>query len=65
MQGRLSGTSVSARIASRCAACDARIAFTVDSDFAWHIDAGPRAPLIFQPSIDWANFHAPTIVNDY
>ncbi len=65
MQGRLSGKLVSAQIRSRCAACDSHVDFTVDSEFTWRIDAGPPSPLIFQPSIDWANFHAPTIVNDY
>ncbi len=65
VQGRLLGRMVSARVESRCAACETNIAFTVDSQFTWTIQAGPNAPLCFQPSIDWATFRAPTIVNDY
>ncbi len=65
VQGRLSGKLVTAAVRSRCAACDAPIEFTVDSEFDWRIDVGPAAPLIFQPSIDWATFKAPTIINDY
>ncbi len=56
---------VSGSVASECAACHAAIAFTVDSDFRWRIDGGPSGPLIFQPSIDWTNFRAPTIIHDY
>ena len=65
VQGRLLGKRVWASVRSRCAACQARIAFRVDSDFAWRIDEGPTSPLVFEPSIDWAAFRAPTIVNDY
>jgi len=65
VQGRLRGEPVSAAVQSGCAACGSTIAFTIDSDFRWRIDAGPGAPLVFQPSIDWTTFRAPTIVNDY
>lgn len=65
MQGRLRGEPVRASVQSRCAACETAIAFTVDSDFRWRIDGGPASPLVFEPSIDWAAFRAPTIVNDY
>lgn len=65
VQGRLRGETVSALVRSECAACHAPIAFTVDSDFRWRIDGGAPPPLVFQPSIDWAAFGAPTIVNDY
>ncbi len=50
---------------SECAACHTPVAFTVDSDFQWRIDGGPASPLVFEPSIDWTTFRAPTIVNDY
>ena len=65
VQGRLRGRRVSASIRSECAACGTTIGFVVDSDFRWRIDAGPASPLVFQPSIDWSRFRAPTIVNDY
>jgi hypothetical protein len=56
---------VSAAVRSECAACKTRTEFTVDSEFRSRIDSGPASPLIFQPSIDWNSFRAPTIVNDY
>jgi len=37
----------------------------MDSDFRWRMDEGPPSPLVFEPSIDWTTFRAPTIVNDY
>ena len=65
VQGRLRGERVWASVRSGCAACQADLAFTVDSDFRWSIDRGPTSPLVFEPSIDWASFGGPTIVNDY
>jgi hypothetical protein len=56
---------VSASVRSECAECRAELGFTVDSDFRWRIEIGPPGPLLFEPSIDWAGFRAPTIVNDY
>ncbi len=65
MQGRLRGERVSASIGSECAACRGPIVFTIDSGFRWRILSGQAAPLVFQPSIDWAAFRAPTIIDDY
>lgn len=65
MQGRLRGEPVRAAVHSECAACHTRIAFVIDSEFRWRIDGDPIFPLIFEPSIDWTTFRAPTIVNDY
>jgi hypothetical protein len=65
VQGRLRGEHVSASIRSECAECRAELGFTVDSDLRWRIEIGPRSPLLFEPSIDWASFRAVTIVNDY
>jgi len=56
---------MSASVRSECAACHTALAFTVDSDFRSRMDEGPASPLVFEPSIDWTTFRAPTIVNDY
>jgi hypothetical protein len=57
--------AVSATVRSHCAECQADLNFTVDSDFRWRITSGAPSPLVFEPSIDWTSFRAPTIVNDY
>jgi hypothetical protein len=56
---------VSASVRSECAECRAELGFTIDSDLRWRIEIGPRTPLLFEPSIDWASFRGATIVNDY
>lgn len=65
MQGRLRKQVVSASVQSECAACRAVLEFRIDSEFRWRIETGPPSPLLFEPSIDWTRFRAPTIVNDY
>ncbi len=56
---------VRAAVHSECAACHEPMVFAIDSQFRFRIDGEPPLPLIFQPSIDWTTFRAPTIVNDY
>ncbi len=52
-------------VRSECAACKTGMEFAIDSEFRSRIESGPTSPLIFEPSIDWTTFRAPTIVNDY
>ena len=64
MQGRLRRAPLTVRIDSRCATCARPITVAVDQDLRWRADPGP-GPLVFEPSIDWARFRAPNIIDDY
>lgn len=63
--GRLRAEPVAASLDSRCASCGRRLSATIDSEMRWKIKAGPREPLLFEPSIDWRTFQGPNIIHDY
>ncbi|HTP50306.1 MAG TPA: hypothetical protein VMK42_06390 [Anaeromyxobacteraceae bacterium] len=63
MQGRLDGRPATVRIESRCATCFRPIEIEVDEEFRWRTSGEP--PLVLEPSIDWARFKRPNILQDY
>jgi hypothetical protein len=65
VQGRLRKTALSIRVQSRCAECRGDLEIDVSDQMDWQVRTGTDAILVFEPSIDWAAFSAPTIVRDY
>ena len=65
VQGRLRGEPLSVEIESRCACCGRELRLTVDGDMVTEVHSEGAEPLVFEPHVDWASFHAPTIVDDY
>jgi len=64
VRGRLDGKPVTVRIESRCATCSRPIEIEIDEELRWRT-SGEASPLILEPSIDWARFKGPNILQDY
>jgi hypothetical protein len=65
VQGRLRGERLQVRIDSECRHCSRPLALEVDQELRWRVLSPGISPLLFEPTMDWANFHAPSIVHDY
>ena len=65
VQGRLRGESLSVDIESSCACCGRELRLTVNDDMVTEVRSEGAEPLVLEPHIDWASFHAPTIVDAY
>jgi hypothetical protein len=65
VQGRLRKQALSIGIDSECAHCAAHLRIDVSDAMECQVREGPETILVFEPSIDWAVFKAPTIVRDY
>ncbi len=53
------------RIDSQCHHCARPLMLEVDDELRWRVLSPGAPPLLFEPTMDWANFHAPSIVHDY
>jgi hypothetical protein len=60
--GRLLGRELTVEIRSVCGQSDRPLCLTVGSDSSRHSDV---ETLLFVPSIDWEEFRAPNIIDDY
>ncbi len=65
VQGRLSNERISADIATECGHCGEALEFNVDSEGAFRAGSGSGQMLVFVPSVDWANFDGPNIIDAY
>jgi len=65
VQGRLRNKHLSVEIKSECGDCGRRMRFEVTSDLKFKVVEGGKAPLLFEPSIDWTKFVEPNIVHAY
>ena len=65
VQGRLRGKALAVDIESSCRCCGRELRLKVDSDMVTEIRSKGAEPLVFEPHVDWASFHAPTIIDDY
>jgi hypothetical protein len=63
--GRLRQRQLSVEIRTVCGQSDRRLLLTVDSDLSWQCHTRDAEPLLFVPSLDWENFKAPNIIQDY
>ena len=65
VQGRLRKTPLTVTIDSRCALCQTHLCIDVSDRMECRVRAGTDTILVFEPSVDWTTFKAPTIVRDY
>lgn len=65
MQGRLRGDRLRVHIDSQCHHCARPLTLEVDDELRWRVLSPGASPLLFEPTMDWPNFHAPSIVHDY
>ena len=64
MQGQLRKSPLEVEIRSACAHSGETIEIVVDQDLNHRVVKG-RAPLVFEPEIDWDRFEDPTIIDGY
>ncbi len=65
MEGRLRDEPLTIEIRTRCAHCDRTMTLSVDRDLRYEVAEKGAAPLVFEPRVDWSDFHEPNIIGHY
>lgn len=65
MQGRLLEEKLEIIAVTVCAVSRRELRLQIDSDMNCRVLTEGAEPLVFEPHIDWQNFSAPSIVDDY
>jgi len=65
VQGQLRQSPLEVEIHSTCAHSGRPIQLLVDHDLNHRIVKGGRAPLVFEPEVDWSRFKDPNIIDGY
>ena len=65
VQGRLRNERLSFEIDTECGHCSEPIHLSVDEDRVCTVDDTKNPPLMYEPSMDWAGFSGPHIIDAY
>jgi len=65
VQGRLRRQKLEIDIVSACGHCGHALRMTVDQDLGCTVLGAGAEPLLFEPSVDWAKFTGPDIIDVY
>jgi len=65
VQGCLRGEKLRVRVDSECHHCSRPMALEVDDHLGFQVLSPEAGPLIFEPKLDWGNFHGANIIHDY
>jgi len=65
VQGRLLEEKLEVTAVTVCAVSQRELRLQIDSDMKFRVLTEGADPYVFEPHIDWQNFSAPSIVNDY
>ena len=65
VQGRLENRNLAVDVTTSCAHCGRALHIHIDSDLNCRTREPDAEPLIFEPSVDWAIFDQPNIIDGY
>ena len=65
VQGRLESRYLEVEVATSCAHCGREMHIHIDSELDYRVRETAARPLIFEPSVDWATFDQPNIIDGY
>ena len=65
VQGRLENRYLEVDLTTSCAHCGREMHINIDSELDYRVREPEARPLVFQPTVDWATFDQPNIIDGY